>query len=49
MNEFDNYMVIREKVSLIIEALDEIEDPKERADNLDYAIKMLEELKAEQK
>lgn len=45
MNEFENYMKVREIVSNLIEAIDEIEDSKEKSENLEYAIKMLQDQK----
>jgi len=47
MNEFDNYMEIRESVSDLIDKILEIDNQKERIDNLEYAIKRLTDLKNE--
>ncbi len=46
--EFENYMAIRDNVSDLIAALEEIEDRKIRSENLEYAIIRLLELKAEE-
>ena len=47
MNEFKTFMEIREKVSDLICSLEEIPDAEIKSDNIDYAIKMLQELKNE--
>lgn len=47
MNEFENYMEIRESVSDLINKIEQIESDKEKIENIDYAIKMLTELKEE--
>ena len=47
MNEFENYMVIREKVDELIATIDKIQPESEQMDNLDYAIMMLVQMKSD--
>lgn len=47
MNEFENYMEIRESVSDLIHKIEQIESDEEKIENIDYAIKMLKKLKEE--
>lgn len=47
MNEFETYMGIREKVSDLVDAIEDIQDEKQQLENLEYAIKMLQDLRNE--
>lgn len=47
MNEFENYMVVREMVDELIATIEEIQPESEQMDNLDYAIMMLIQMKSD--
>ena len=47
MDEFNNYMKVREILSDLTNEISDIENKEEAINNIDYCIKMLQELKSD--